>query len=124
MDRSRAAVQRQGPDRLGADGQSAPNHWVAKDGELLNETKGANLRTTRKFDDFKLHIEYNCPENGNSGIYLRGRYEVQIEYEPEGTEDKFHTLGRDLQLCRADGDAAAQTGPVGDAWTLRWSDGG
>jgi hypothetical protein len=72
---------------------SAPNHWVAKDGDLLNETKGANLRTTRKFDDFKLHIEYNCPANGNSGIYLRGRYEVQIEYEPEGTEDKFHTLG-------------------------------
>jgi hypothetical protein len=72
---------------------TAPNHWVAKDGDLLNETKGANLRSTRKFDDFKLHIEYNCPENGNSGIYLRGRYEVQIEYEPEGTEDKFHTLG-------------------------------
>ena len=72
---------------------NAPNHWVAKDGDLLNETKGANLRTTRKFDDFKLHIEFNCPENGNSGIYLRGRYEVQIEYEPEGTEDKFHTLG-------------------------------
>jgi hypothetical protein len=72
---------------------NAPNHWVAKDGELLNETKGANLRSTRKFDDFKLHIEYNCLENGNSGIYLRGRYEVQIEYEPEGTEDKFHTLG-------------------------------
>ncbi len=71
----------------------AENHWVAKNGELLNETKGANLRSTRKFDDFKLHIEYNCPANGNSGIYLRGRYEVQVEYEPEGTEDKFHTLG-------------------------------
>jgi len=71
----------------------AENHWVAKNNELLNETKGANLRTTRKFNDFQLHIEYNCPESGNSGIYLRGRYEVQIEYEPEGTEDKFHTLG-------------------------------
>ena len=72
---------------------NAPNHWVAKDGDLLNETKGANLRTTRKFDDFKLHIEYNCPAEGNSGIYLRGRYEVQVEYEPEGTEDKFHMMG-------------------------------
>jgi hypothetical protein len=74
-------------------GNPANNHWVAKDGELLNETKGANLRSTRKFDDFKLHIEYNCPEAGNSGIYLRGRYEVQVEYEPEGTEDPFHSLG-------------------------------
>jgi hypothetical protein len=40
---------------------AAASHWVAKDGELLNESKGANLKTTRKFDDFKLHIEYNCP---------------------------------------------------------------
>lgn len=69
------------------------NHWVARDGELLNEIKGANLRTTRKFDDFKLHIEFNCPENGNSGVYLRGRYEIQVEYEPVGTEDKYHMMG-------------------------------
>lgn len=71
----------------------ANNHWVAKDGVLLNESKGANLRTTRKFDDFKLHIEYNCPEGGNSGVYLRGRYEIQVEYEPAGTEDKHHSMG-------------------------------
>ena len=60
---------------------------------LTIETKGANLRTTRKFDDFKLHIEFNCPENGNSGVYLRGRYEIQVEYEPVGTEDKYHMMG-------------------------------
>jgi hypothetical protein len=58
------------------------NHWVVRGGELVNETKGANLRSTRKFDDFKLHVEFNCPDDGNSGIYLRGRYEVQVEYEP------------------------------------------
>jgi hypothetical protein len=29
----------------------------------------------------KVHFEVNCPEPGNSGFYLRGRYEVQIEYE-------------------------------------------
>ena len=61
---------------------SAVSHWVVRDGELVNEAHGANLKTTRKFDDFKLHVEYNCPDDGNSGIYLRGRYEVQIEYEP------------------------------------------
>lgn len=71
----------------------ANNHWIAQDGILLNEAHGANLRTTRKFDDFKLHVEFNCPEGGNSGIYLRGRYEVQVEYEPAGTEDKFHSMG-------------------------------
>jgi hypothetical protein len=71
----------------------AINHWVAKDGVLLNESKGANIKTTRKFDDFKLHIEFNCPEGGNSGVYLRGRYEIQVEYEAPGTEDQFHCMG-------------------------------
>ncbi len=71
----------------------AMNHWVAQDGVLLNESKGANLRTTRKFEDFKLHVELNCPEGGNSGIYLRGRYEMQVEYEPAGTEDAYHSMG-------------------------------
>ncbi len=54
------------------------NHWVAKDGELINEDRGANIKTTRKFGDFKLHIEYNLTQKANSGIYLRGRYEVQV----------------------------------------------
>ena len=71
----------------------ATNHWVARDGVLLNETKGANLRSVPKFDDFKLHIEFNCPDDGNSGIYLRGRYEVQVEYVAEGREDKYHMMG-------------------------------
>ena len=69
------------------------NHWVARVGALLDETKGANLKTTRKFDDFKLHIEFNCPDDGNSGVYLRGRYEIQVEYVPPGIEDKFHEMG-------------------------------
>jgi hypothetical protein len=71
----------------------ATNHWIARNGELLNETKGANLRSTRKFDDFKLHVEFNCPEDGNSGVYLRGRYEIQVEYVPAGREDKYHMMG-------------------------------
>ena len=71
----------------------ATNHWVAKNGELVNETKGANLKSTRKFDDFKLHIEYNCPDEGNSGIFLRGRYEVQVEYEKVDANDEFHSIG-------------------------------
>ena len=73
--------------------EPAANHWKAVDGELLNEKAGANLRTKRKFQDFKLHIEYNCPKNGNSGVYLRGRYEVQVEYEAADANDKFHGMG-------------------------------
>lgn len=61
---------------------AAHSHWVVENGELVNKDHGSNLRGTRKFDDFKLHIEFNCPDDGNSGVYLRGRYEVQVEYEP------------------------------------------
>jgi hypothetical protein len=46
--------------------------------------------TTAKYDDFKLHLEVNCPKGSNSGIYLRGRYEVQVEDaidpEPKSTD--------------------------------------
>ena len=59
----------------------ANSHWVAKDGTLLNEAKGSNIRTIRKFDDFKLHVEVRCPDHCNSGIYLRGRYEIQVGSE-------------------------------------------
>jgi hypothetical protein len=60
-----------------------PSHWVVKDGELVKEAPGANLRTARTFDDFKLHFEYNMPAGANSGMYLRGRYEVQVAPPPQ-----------------------------------------
>ena len=74
-------------------GKPVVNNWKAENGELINAAPGANIRTRRKFDDFKLHIEYNCPKNGNSGVYLRGRYEVQVEYEPADENDEFHGMG-------------------------------
>lgn len=54
------------------------SHWAAKNGELVNEAQGHNIATTRKFDDFKLHVEFNFAASANSGIYLRGRYEAQM----------------------------------------------
>ena len=63
-------------------GDRANSHWVVEDGLLVNKDHGANLKSTRKFEDFKLHFEANCPDEANSGFYLRGRYEVQLEYEP------------------------------------------
>ena len=74
-------------------GNPANSHWGVKDGLLVNEARGANLRTTRRFDDFKVHYEVNCPEGGNSGFYLRGRYEVQIEYEPLSANPPERRIG-------------------------------
>ncbi len=56
------------------------NQWVVEPGGILHSPKsGANLVTDQSFTDFKLHVEFRCPKGSNSGIYLRGRYEVQIE---------------------------------------------
>ena len=63
-------------------GDTAHSHWTVENGLLVNTEHGANLRTTRTFTDFKVHYEVDCPKDGNSGFYLRGRYEVQIEDEP------------------------------------------
>jgi hypothetical protein len=53
--------------------------WVVRDGLLVNATPGTDLVSERRFTDFKLHAEFRYPKDSNSGIYLRGRYEVQIE---------------------------------------------
>ena len=55
------------------------NQFEMVDGVLINDEKGGNLITKEKFDDFKLSVEFRYPEGSNSGIYLRGRYELQIE---------------------------------------------
>lgn len=55
------------------------NQWKAVDGVLQNPSSGVNLITKDTYDDFKLHIEVRYPKGSNSGIYLRGRYEVQVE---------------------------------------------
>lgn len=54
------------------------NQWVVEDGVLKSPKSGSNLVTDEKFTDFKLHVEFRYPEGSNSGIYLRGRYEVQV----------------------------------------------
>ena len=55
-----------------------PSGWKMHDGVLANEGPSADLVSRRRFGDFRLHLEVNLPANGNSGIYLRGRHEVQV----------------------------------------------
>jgi hypothetical protein len=66
--------------------------WAVENGCLVNHSAGANLITTESFQDFKLHVEVNCPTNANSGIYLRGRYEVQVE-DDSNKESPSHHMG-------------------------------
>lgn len=68
------------------------NQWVVENGILKSPRSGANLITTTKYNDFKLHIEFRCPKGSNSGVYLRGRYEVQIE-DNFGRLPEKHLMG-------------------------------
>jgi Domain of Unknown Function (DUF1080). len=54
------------------------NQWTVENGILISKASGSNLVTDQKFNDFKLHVEFRYPKEGNSGVYLRGRYEVQV----------------------------------------------
>jgi len=57
---------------------SGKNQWLVTNGILTSPKSGSNLISDTEYDDFKLHVEFRYPEGSNSGIYLRGRYEVQI----------------------------------------------
>lgn len=60
------------------------NGWSLKDGVLMNRLpegdhpRLGNLRTKATFEDFRLTTEVRTQAGSNSGIYLRGIYEIQI----------------------------------------------
>jgi len=68
------------------------NGWKVVNGLLTNAEPGNNLLTEKKFNDFQLKVEFRYPPQSNSGIYLRGRYELQIE-DNYGLEAESHRIG-------------------------------
>src|ERR1039458_6128451 len=79
----------------------AVNGWSVHDGILSNnatQEEGqphknyGNLRTVAEFEDFMLHAETRVPKNGNSGVYLRGIYEVQV-FDSFGKPLDSHNMG-------------------------------
>ena len=69
-----------------------PNGWRMVGDELVNVPPSANLVTRETFQDFQLHVEVNVPAKGNSGIYLRGRHEVQVQ-DDFGNEPHNRRMG-------------------------------
>ncbi|RMG26537.1 MAG: DUF1080 domain-containing protein [Bacteroidetes bacterium] len=80
--------------------EDAKNGFKVVDGVLVNEpvqTPGqharyGNLRTVQEFEDFNLKLEVNVPSGNNSGIYLRGMYEIQV-YDSYGKPLDSHNMG-------------------------------
>lgn len=66
-----------------------PLGWTVEDGAITNGEKANNLVSTQKFKDFKIEAEYKVAEKSNSGIYLRGRYELQV-LDDFGKEPEEH----------------------------------
>jgi hypothetical protein len=66
--------------------------WIVRDGMLVNAHPGTDLVTKQTFEDFRVQAEFRYPKKSNSGIYLRGRYEVQIE-DNYGDEADSHKIG-------------------------------
>jgi hypothetical protein len=65
-------------ERSGVKGHVEGRKW-----RLVSPGHGPKLITDAKFEDFRLHVEFNCAPGSISGVYLRGRYELQIEEDPE-----------------------------------------
>ena len=68
-----------------------------KKGVMINDPKKGghrygNLRTVDVFEDFKLELEVNVPEGSNSGVYLRGIYEIQV-VDSYGRDVDSHNMG-------------------------------
>ncbi len=55
-----------------------PQGWSVVDGVMTKPEAGANLRSKQSFQDFKLDTEFRVGTGSNGGIYLRGRYELQL----------------------------------------------
>jgi hypothetical protein len=79
----------------------AVNGWSAKDHVLVNEAKQeegkphknyGNLRTEKEFEDFNLKFELRLDKGENSGVYIRGIYEVQMA-DTYGKPLDSHNMG-------------------------------
>ena len=72
---------------------TAHTQWTVQDGTLVSPGHGPEIYSEQKFQDFKLHLEFNCGKDSNSGVYARGRYEVQIETDSAAEPVSHHTGG-------------------------------
>ena len=56
-----------------------PGCWTVENDVLRATPPCTDLVSEALFDNFRLQLEFRYPPGSNSGVYLRGRYEVQIQ---------------------------------------------
>lgn len=72
---------------------SKKSSWEVVNGTLVSNGHGSEIISIPTFLDLKLHLEFNAGPQSNSGVFLRGRYEVQIETESASEPPSHHTGG-------------------------------
>ncbi|MAG57197.1 MAG: hypothetical protein CMJ83_12965 [Planctomycetes bacterium] len=87
--------------------------WKVADGVMTIEPKSGSIMTRKSYGDFRMHLEFLVPKgakgNGNSGVYIQRRYEVQI-LESHGLEPKPHHCGALYRYRKPDASAALPGG--------------
>jgi hypothetical protein len=73
--------------------QARGSCWSVADGAMTNTPPCVDIVSERQFTDFKLHVEFNIVPKSNSGVYLRGRYEVQIQDDERRAVDSLRMGG-------------------------------
>lgn len=96
-----------------------PTKWIVKDGVMMPTKKSGMIRTKQEFGSCQLHVEWATPKEitgegqgrGNSGVFLMGRYEVQVldSYEnktyPDGQAGALYGRSKPLvNACRKPGE--------------------
>ena len=71
--------------------KARPISWRVVDGTMGNDAHGNNLISKQKFTNFKINAEYKLENKSNSGIYLRGRYELQVLDDFGDKQDGIHS---------------------------------
>lgn len=66
--------------------------WLIRDERLVNSGTAPEIVSNREFWNFRLQVQYRVSEGGNSGIALRGRYEIQI-LDDFGADPSIHGNG-------------------------------
>jgi hypothetical protein len=92
-----------------ADDHDAASHWTVRDGVLRYDGKGDNLRSAKDYGNFELYVDWKIQKDGDSGIYLRGKPQVQI-WDPalpgaqgHGSGGLYNNkVGRSTPLTKAD----------------------
>jgi Domain of Unknown Function (DUF1080) len=86
-----------------------PGCWSVTDGTLTAAPPCVDLVSDRTFGDAKLHVEFKYPAKSNSGLYLRGRYEIQIQDDAGKALDALR-MGGVYGFIRPYTDAAGRPG--------------